>query len=73
MSSIQNPSLNPYAWMISAGVGEDDVEWLLQRQGSMELHASENRQRVERIYSDAMARVLNSTSPVALIQLMSCH
>ncbi|WP_426172391.1 hypothetical protein [Pseudoduganella sp. R-34] len=73
MSTTQNPSQNPFDWMTRAGVGAADVEWLSQMDGSLELHTNENRTRVERIYTKAMAGMLASASPVEIMRSMKLN
>jgi len=51
--------------MLALGVTSVDVDWLESLSGSVELHLLGNRERVERIWTTAIAGMLNSASPVA--------
>jgi hypothetical protein len=70
MSTTQNQSQKPFDWMLRAGVGMDDVQWLSMMDGSLALHSNQNRARVETIFTKAMTGVLESPSPVDLLHLM---
>lgn len=50
-------------WMINVGVNQTDVDWLERMDGSDDLHMPGNRERIERIYTDAYSRILKSSTP----------
>lgn len=50
-------------WMINVGVNQADVDWLERMDGSDDLHMPGNRERIERIYTDAYSRILKSCTP----------
>ncbi|WP_058048801.1 hypothetical protein [Janthinobacterium sp. Ant5-2-1] len=50
-------------WMINVGVNQADVDWLERMDGSDDLHMPGNRERIERIYTDAYSRILKSSTP----------
>ena len=50
--------------MIALGVSLVDVDWLESMSGSVELHLLGNRERVERIWTTAIAGMLKSDTPV---------
>lgn len=50
-------------WMINVGVNQADVDWLKRMDGSDDLHMLGNRERIERIYTDAYSRILKSSTP----------
>ncbi|SIR88085.1 hypothetical protein SAMN05880566_13315 [Janthinobacterium sp. TND4EL3] len=50
-------------WMINVGVNQTDVDWLERMDGSDDLHMLGNRERIERIYTDAYSRILKSSTP----------
>lgn len=54
---------NQLQWMLNVGVDQADVRWLERMGGSIELHMPGNRERIERIYTDAYSRILESGSP----------
>lgn len=54
---------NQLQWMLNVGVNQTDVRWLESMGGSIELHMPGNRERIERIYTDAYARILASSTP----------
>lgn len=60
-----NTSTAPHQlqWMINVGVKLVDVRWLEGMDGSIDLHMPHNRERIERIYTEAFSRVLESSTP----------
>lgn len=56
---------SPFQWMLALGVTPVDVDWLESMSGSVELHLLGNRERVERIWTTAIAGMLKSESPVS--------
>jgi hypothetical protein len=54
-----------FQWMLALGVVMCDVDWLESMSGSVELHLLGNRERVERIWTTAIAGMLKSDTPVA--------
>ena len=50
-------------WMINVGVNQADVDWLERMDGSDDIHMPGNRERIERIYTDAYSRILKSSTP----------
>lgn len=50
-------------WMINVGVSRADVHWLERMDGSVDLHMPGNRERIERIYTEAYALILKSSTP----------
>jgi hypothetical protein len=49
--------------MINVGVSQADVSWLARMGTSIELHMPGNRERIERIYTEAYSRILESSTP----------
>ncbi|CAN7645251.1 hypothetical protein [Massilia sp. LjRoot122] len=62
LTTLKNSS---FQWMLALGVPPGDVNWLESMSGSVELHLLGNRERVERIWTTAIAGMLKSDSPVA--------
>jgi len=62
LTTLKNSS---FQWMIALGVLKADVDWLESMSGSVELHLIGNRERVERMWTTAIAGMLKSDSPVA--------
>lgn len=62
LTTLKNSS---FQWMLALGVSPGDVDWLESMSGSVELHLLGNRERVERIWTTAIAGMLKSDSPVA--------
>jgi hypothetical protein len=62
LTTLKNSS---FQWMIALGVSLVDVDWLESMSGSVELHLLGNRERVERIWTTAIAGMLKSDTPVA--------
>jgi hypothetical protein len=60
LTTLKNSS---FAWMLALGVAQADVDWLESMSGSVELHLIGNRERVERIWTTAIAGMLKSESP----------
>jgi hypothetical protein len=52
-----------FQWMLNVGVDQADVSWLVSMGASIELHMPGNRERIERIYTDAYSRILGSSTP----------
>lgn len=63
LTTLNNSS--SFQWMLALGVPPADVDWLESMSGSVELHLLGNRERVERIWTTAIAGMLKSESPVA--------
>lgn len=55
-------------WMINVGVNQADVDWLERMDGSDDLHMPGNRERIERIYTDAYSRILKSSTPALYVK-----
>lgn len=64
MQNVPTPNTS-FQWMINANVNASDLEWLKRMEGSVELHATNNRERVQRIYTDAVAGLLSKAPTVA--------
>jgi hypothetical protein len=62
LTTLKNSS---FQWMLAHGVNAVDVDWLESMSGSVELHLIGNRERVERMWTTAIAGMLKSDSPVA--------
>ena len=56
-------ALNQLQWMINVGVTLVYVRWLEGMDGSIDLHMAHNRDRIERIYTEAFSRILESSTP----------
>lgn len=54
---------NQLQWMISVGIEIVDVRWLEGMEGLIDLHMPGNRARIERIYTEAYSRILESSTP----------
>jgi len=54
-----------FQWMSKAGVTATDLEWLERMEGSVELHAPEHSERVERIFTAAASGLLSRVPAVA--------
>lgn len=67
-TSTQSASQNSFQWMIQVGIDAEDVAWLERMGGSLELHSAQLRARVERIYTAAIAGMLDSPSAVQVFQ-----
>lgn len=52
-----------FQWMTNVGVDVADVTWIESMSGSIELHMPGNRERLETIYTTALARMLASDQP----------
>jgi hypothetical protein len=58
-------SRTSFQWMNKAGVAASDLEWLERLEGSVELHAAQHSERVERIFTAAAAGLLSRVPAVA--------
>jgi len=64
-TTLTTPATQSLQWMLDLGVPESDVTWLQDMSGSAELHMPGKRDRVERIWKQAIAMMLQSPSPMA--------
>lgn len=58
-------SKTSFRWMNKAGVDASDLEWLQRMEGSVELHAPQHSERVQRIYTAAATGLLSRVPAVA--------
>lgn len=64
-TTLTTPATQSLQWMLDLGVPETDVTWLQDMSGSAELHMPGKRDRVERIWKQAITMMLQSPSPIA--------
>jgi hypothetical protein len=62
--TLTTPATQSLQWMLDLGVPETDVTWLQDMSGSAELHMPGTRDRVERIWKQAITMMLQSPSPI---------
>lgn len=65
--STTSPLPQKLDWMICAGVGAEDIDWLAQKSTARELHLPAHRRRVEEIYTKALSGVLDSDTRLDLM------
>jgi hypothetical protein len=64
-TTLTTPATQSLQWMLDLGVPEADVTWLQDMNGSAELHMPGKRDRVERIWKQAITMMLQSPSRMA--------
>lgn len=63
-SDMNTPTAQSLQWMLDLGMPQADVTWLQDMSGSAELHMPGKRDRVERIWKQAITMMMQSPSPV---------